>query len=75
MGLLNIQFERRKSDYYVVLGFIDSSKEEHPIGMNNQFKISDEHTFGLPMAVVSSVGCNPTRTHSQTINNKHIAVN
>jgi len=51
MGLLNIQFERRKSDYYVVLGFIDSSKEEHPIGMNDQYKISDEHTFGLPMAV------------------------
>jgi CubicO group peptidase (beta-lactamase class C family) len=51
MGLLNIQFERRKSDYYVVLGFIDSSKEEHPIGMNNQYKISNEHTFGLPMGV------------------------
>jgi hypothetical protein len=51
MGLLTIQFERRKSDYYVVLGLIDNSKEEHPIGMNNQYKISNEHTFGLPMAV------------------------
>ena len=61
MGLQNIQFERKKSDYYVVLGFIDSSKEEHPIGMNDQFKIFDEHTFGLPMAVVSSVGLQPDK--------------
>ena len=46
-----MHFEKRKSDYYIVLGFIDSSKEEHPIGMNNHFKISNEHTFGLPMVV------------------------
>lgn len=51
MGLKSIRFEKRKTDYYIVLSFIDSSKEEHPIGMNNQYKISNEHTFGLPMAV------------------------
>lgn len=51
MGLKSLRFEKRKSDYYIILSFIDSSKEIHPIGMNNQYKISKEHTFGLPMAV------------------------
>lgn len=51
IGLSNMHFEKRQSDYYVVLTFIDSSKEEHPIGMNNQYKMSYQNTFGLPMAV------------------------
>jgi len=37
----------------MILNFTDGSKEEHLIGMNNQYEISNEHTFGLPMAVKS----------------------
>jgi len=51
MGLKGMRFEKRKTGYYILLDFIDGSKEEHPIGMNNQYRISKEHTFGLPMAV------------------------
>jgi len=51
MGLKSMRFEKRKTGYYILLNVTDSSKEEHPIGMNNQYKISNEHTFGLPMAV------------------------
>jgi CubicO group peptidase (beta-lactamase class C family) len=51
MGLKSMRFEKRKTGYYIILNVTDSSKEEHPIGMNNQYKISNEHTFGLPMAV------------------------
>ena len=49
--ILDIYGEKRKSEYYIILNFIDSSKEEHPIGMNNQYLLSNEHTFGLPTAV------------------------
>jgi CubicO group peptidase (beta-lactamase class C family) len=51
MGLLSMRLEKRKSKYSILLNFIDSSKEEHPIGMNNQYLISNEHAFGLPTAV------------------------
>ena len=51
MGLVSIRFEKRESDYLIILNFIDDSKEEHPMGMNNQYLISAEHTFGLPTAV------------------------
>jgi CubicO group peptidase (beta-lactamase class C family) len=50
MGLQSIRFEKRKTDYYVILNLIDHSKEENLIGMNNQYKISGERTFGLPTA-------------------------
>ena len=46
-----IRFEQRNEDDYIILEFTDDAKEEHPIGMNNQYKISNEPTFGLPMAV------------------------
>jgi CubicO group peptidase (beta-lactamase class C family) len=51
MGLVSMRFEKRRPDYYIILNFIDNSKEEHPIGMNNQYLISNEKTFGLPTAV------------------------
>jgi hypothetical protein len=51
LGLKTIRFEQRNEDDYIILGFTDDSKEEHPIGRNNQYKISNETTFGLPMAV------------------------
>jgi len=50
MGLKSIRFEKRKTGYYIILNLIDISKEEHLIGMNNQYKISGERTFGLPTA-------------------------
>ncbi|WP_188933244.1 serine hydrolase domain-containing protein [Puia dinghuensis] len=51
MGLKGMRFEKRKSGYYILLDYVDGFKDEHPIGMNNQYKISKEHDFGLPMAV------------------------
>jgi len=51
VGLKAIRFEQRNKDAYIMLDFADGSKEEHPIGMNNQYKISKEPIFGLPMAV------------------------
>ncbi len=51
MGLESLGFEKRKSDYYILLYFRDGSKQEHVIGMNNQYRFSLEPTFGLPMAV------------------------
>jgi CubicO group peptidase (beta-lactamase class C family) len=46
-----IRFEKRKKEYYITLVFDDGSKDEHPMGMGNQYKISNEHEFGLPVAV------------------------
>jgi CubicO group peptidase (beta-lactamase class C family) len=51
MGLRSIGFEKSKSGYIIGLSFIDSSKEQHPVGMNNQYLLSKEHSFGLPTAV------------------------
>jgi CubicO group peptidase (beta-lactamase class C family) len=51
LELKAIRFEQRNKDDYILLDFTDGPKEEHPIGMNDQYKISNEPTFGLPMAV------------------------
>ena len=51
MGIRYIRFEQRNKEDYIILYFTDGSKEKHPIGMNNQYEISEEQTFGLPMAV------------------------
>ena len=51
LGLKAIQFQQRNKETYMVLDFIDDPKDEHPVGMNDQYKISNEQTFGLPMAV------------------------
>jgi CubicO group peptidase (beta-lactamase class C family) len=51
MGLRSIRFEKKITGYHMIVSFADSSVEDHPIGMNNQYKISKEHTFGLPMAI------------------------
>ena len=51
LELKAIRFEQRDKDDYIILDFTDGPKEEHPIGTNGQYKISNEATFGLPMAV------------------------
>lgn len=51
LGFKSIRFEKRSEDGYVILDFTDGSKEEHPIGMDNQYKMSTEYEFGLPIAV------------------------
>jgi CubicO group peptidase (beta-lactamase class C family) len=51
LGLRTIRFEQRKAINYLMLVFNDGTIEAHPIGMNNQYLISNEATFGLPMAV------------------------
>jgi CubicO group peptidase (beta-lactamase class C family) len=53
LDLNTIRFEQKNNDYYLVLHFTDGSKEEHPIGIGNQYKISNEHVFGLPIALKS----------------------
>lgn len=50
MGLKKMRFEKRETGYYIILNLIDIPKEEHLIGMNNQYEISGESTFGLPTA-------------------------
>jgi CubicO group peptidase (beta-lactamase class C family) len=51
LKLKTIRFEQRNKDDYIILDFDNGTKEEHLIGMNDQYKISKEPTFGLPMAV------------------------
>jgi CubicO group peptidase (beta-lactamase class C family) len=51
LGLSGLRFERHGADDYIILKFADNSREEHQIGMNNQYRISYENDFGLPMAV------------------------
>ena len=51
LGLKSIAFEKRNTTYYMILRFIDETKEEHSFGMNNQYQLSKEHTYGLPVAV------------------------
>ena len=51
LGIKSIRFEQRNKEDYIIVNATDGSKEEHPIGMNNQYRISNEHSFGLPMAV------------------------
>ena len=53
LELNSIRFEKRHNAYYLLLGFADGAKEEHPVGTGNQYKISREHQFGLPIAVKS----------------------
>jgi len=49
-----VRFEKRNNkEYYLVLYLTDGSKEQHPIGLGNQYKISTERVFGLPIAVKS----------------------
>lgn len=50
----SVRFERRNMEYYIVIESGDGGKEEHPIGMDNQYKISNEHLFNLPVAVKGS---------------------
>ncbi len=51
MGLRSMRFEKRKTGYYIIVSFGGSPTEEHPIGMDNQYTISREPAFGLPMAI------------------------
>jgi len=51
LGLKSILFEQRKGTDYLILETADGTHEEHPVGWNNQYLISNEQTFGLPMAV------------------------
>jgi CubicO group peptidase (beta-lactamase class C family) len=51
--LTSIGFEKRNKDYYLIIQFEDSSREKHAIGIDNQYRISKEHLFGLPVAIKS----------------------
>jgi CubicO group peptidase (beta-lactamase class C family) len=51
LNLQSISFDQRNKDYYITIYFTDSSKEEHSIGMDNQYKISNERVLGLPIAL------------------------
>jgi CubicO group peptidase (beta-lactamase class C family) len=49
-----VRFERRNKNYYIILDFADGSKEEHPMGISDQYIISNEHASGLPIALKCS---------------------
>ena len=49
-----VRFERRNKNYYIILDFADGSKKEHPMGMSDQYIISNERAFGLPIALKCS---------------------
>lgn len=51
IGITTLRLEQRNKDFYIILKFTDGSKEEHPIGMNNQYKFSNERVLGLPIAL------------------------
>lgn len=51
LKLNTVRFEQRNNDYYIILNFTDGSKEEHPIGMSDQYKISNEQALGLHIAL------------------------
>jgi hypothetical protein len=46
-----IEYDSGESSFTMLMKPTPDPKEEHPIGMNGQYKISNEPTFGLPMAV------------------------
>lgn len=48
-----IRFEQRNKNYYLIIDFEDNFREEHVIGTNNQYRISKERLFGLPVAIKS----------------------
>jgi CubicO group peptidase (beta-lactamase class C family) len=54
IGITQLQFEQRKKDYYIILEFIDGSTEIHPIGLNNEYKISNERVLSLPIGIKGS---------------------
>jgi CubicO group peptidase (beta-lactamase class C family) len=51
LKLSTLRFEKRDKDFFIILSFTDGSKEEHPIGMNDNYKISKERELGLPIAL------------------------
>jgi hypothetical protein len=51
IGITTLRFEQKNSDYYIILKFSDGSQETHPIGMDNQYIISNERVLGLPIGV------------------------
>ena len=51
LNLKTIRFENRNKDYYIITTFIDRSKEEHLIGMNNEYIVSNGGLFNLPKAL------------------------
>ena len=53
LELNTIRFEQGNKDYYLILNYADGSREKHPMGIGNQYKISNEHQFGLPIALKS----------------------
>ena len=51
LKLNDIRFEQRDKHYYFIINFLDGTKEEHLIGIDNQYNISKECVLGLPLAI------------------------
>jgi hypothetical protein len=47
------RFEKGSNDYYLILDIEDGGKQRLAMGMNNRYVISQEHLFGLPVALRS----------------------
>jgi CubicO group peptidase (beta-lactamase class C family) len=54
LNLKTIRFENRNKEYYIIITFTDRSKEEHLIGMNNEYLVSNGGLFNLPKALKGS---------------------
>ena len=50
----SVRFELRSKDLFLILTFNEGLKEEHPIGMNNEYLVSKGRLFDLPVALKSS---------------------
>lgn len=51
LNLKTIRFERRNKDSFIIISFINGSIEEYPIGMNNEYLVTNGRLFGLPIAL------------------------
>jgi hypothetical protein len=47
------RFEKGSKDHYLILDLEDGGKQRLSMGMNNRYVISQEHLFGLPVALRS----------------------
>jgi len=53
LKIRTIRFEQKNKDFFIIICFTDESREEHLIGMNNEYIVSNGRQFGLPVALKS----------------------
>ncbi len=51
LKLKTIRFELRNIESIIIMTYTDGLKEEHPVGMNSEYLVSNGGLFGLPVAL------------------------